>query len=70
MNDQKVNGFSVGWTLGYFINELNEQVIPPEDTPPRRIPLIGFIIIVSLLALLALGAIVALIYIGIKRNEF
>jgi len=33
-----VNGYNIGWTLGYLINELNRDDFLPFEEPPRKLP--------------------------------
>ncbi|RMZ94922.1 ectonucleoside triphosphate diphosphohydrolase 1 isoform X1 [Brachionus plicatilis] len=33
----KINDYSIGWTLGYMIDLINRQDFLPEETPPRKI---------------------------------
>uniref|UniRef100_UPI00358F5C92 ectonucleoside triphosphate diphosphohydrolase 2-like isoform X2 n=1 Tax=Myxine glutinosa TaxID=7769 RepID=UPI00358F5C92 len=54
---KKVNGMSLGWTLGFMLNQTNN--IPAEEIPPKALPLEGVILLLLLFSVLLLLALAA-----------
>ena len=65
----QVNGFSVGWTLGYLINELNNENYLPKEDLPRKLSLVPFLLLASLIALVIIALLVILIAYIVKRRK-
>jgi hypothetical protein len=62
-----VNGFGVGWTLGYFINELNEGGLLPDETLPRKLSAFRFAMIVTNLSLFHIGLVLFSVYFYVTK---
>ena len=64
-----MNGYAVGWTLGYLINELNRDEFLPYEAPPRMLPLQYFVPFVIISGFFAIVVIVLLVVFFVKSRR-
>lgn len=59
-----VQGYTIGWTLGFLINELNRDDFLPYEEPPRKLSTVYFVSFLIISSLSAIVSIVLLAFYG------